>query len=159
MKTMQESSSTPDIINKKLEHYCAYQERCTKDVVSKLKDWNIKDSQIDLIVKKLKEENFLNEERFAKAYARGKFRANKWGRQKIAFELHLKNIPGVLIQAGLREIDDKEYQDVLTRMIVKKKQEIKPEKNLNVREKIITFVNNKGYEMNMILDILNELKI
>jgi regulatory protein len=178
---------TSGIIARKLENYCAYQERCIKDVTSKLKDWNLKGNQIEKIIEDLKKNNFLDESRFAKAYARGKFRINKWGKQRIAFELHLKNIDVQLIQEGLNEIPGDEYLGTLREIILKKAREltgeitvrkparIKPHlnrnnddtpvpeiissKNLNVREKIINFANTKGYEMSLILDILNELKI
>jgi regulatory protein len=189
MKHTEKHPVTSEIITKKLELYCAYQERCIRDVTSKLKDWNLRESQIEKIIEKLKKDNFINEERFAKSFARGKFKVNKWGRQRIAFELHLKNIPAHMIQAGLNEIDEEEYMDMLKQLILKKRNEtgkarlasnIVPEmedvadddadalprtkennneKKLNIREKIINFVHNKGYEMSLILVLMNELKI
>jgi len=143
----------------KIQHFCSYQERCIRDTEEKLKDWAIQKKLIPSIISQLQKEGYINEERFAKAYAGGKFRMNKWGRQKIGFELKLKGIPEAMIQKGLEEIDEEDYRRVLHDLILKKLKEIKPEKDLNIREKIITFVNGKGYEMELILTALKELKI
>jgi len=148
-----------EILNKKLQQYCAYQERCTKEIISKLKDWNLKESQIEMVIASLKKENILNEERFARAYARGKFRVNKWGRQKIGFELQLKSLPDTFVKAGLSEIDEEEYLRVLKALILKKKEELEKEKTGSIRDKLITFVQNKGYELPLIFEILKENKI
>lgn len=148
-----------DIISKKLEQYCAYQERCTSEIFAKLKYWKVNESHFDSIISNLKEQNFLNEERFAKAYARGQFRLNKWGKRKIFFELNHKNIPDAVIQAGLTEIDDEDYRQVLKDLVLKKNGELKNKKSLNIRGKIINFAQSKGFEMHLILDIVKELKI
>lgn len=148
-----------DIISKKLEQYCAYQERCTSEILAKLKYWKVNESHFDSIISNLKEQNFLNEERFAKAYARGQFRLNKWGKRKIFFELNHKNIPDAVIQAGLTEIDDEDYRQVLKDLVLKKNGELKNKKSLNIRGKIINFAQSKGFETHLILDIVKELKI
>jgi len=147
-----------EILIKKLEQFCAYQERCTSEIMAKLKYWKVNENRFTSIILKLKEENFLNEERFAKSYARGQFRLNKWGKRKIFFELNHKNIPDVIIQAGLQEIDDEEYRQVLKDLILKKNVELKNKKSLNIRGKIINFAQGKGFEMELILDIVKELK-
>ena len=84
---------------------------------------------------------------------------NKWGRKKIEFELRLKGIPDAMIHKGIEAIDEEDYLHVLRNLILKKQKEIKPEKDLNIREKIITFANGKGYEMELILAVLKEMKI
>ena len=111
------------------------------------------------IIAKLKEGNFLDEERFAKAYARGEFRLNKWGKRKIFFELNHKNIPDVIIQAGLDDIDDEEYRRALKDLIIKKNTELKNKKSVNIRGKIINFAQGKGYEIEIIFDIIKELQL
>jgi len=146
-----------DIIKKKLEQYCAYQERCISEILAKLKYWKVNEKHFVSIISKLKEENFLNEERFAKAYARGEFRLNRWGKRKIFFELNHKNIPDVIIQSGLDDIDDEEYRQVLKDLIIKKNVELKNKKRLNIRGKIINFAQSKGFEMDLILGIVKEL--
>ena len=147
------------MVLQKIQNFCSYQERCIRDTERKLKDWTVQKKLIPSIINKLQEEGYINEERFAKVYAGGKFRVNKWGRQKIGFELKLKGIPEAMIQIGLEEIDETDYLKVLRDLILKKRKLIKPEKDLNIREKIITFVNGKGYEMELILAALKELKI
>ena len=147
------------MVLQKIQNFCSYQERCIRDTERKLKDWTVQKKLIPLIINQLQEEGYINEERFAKVYAGGKFRVNKWGRQKIGFELKLKGIPEAMIQIGLEEIDETDYLKVLRDLILKKRKLIKPEKDLNIREKIITFVNGKGYEIELILIALKELKI
>jgi regulatory protein len=148
-----------EIILKKLEQFCAYQERCTSEIISKLRFWNVNESRFDSIIARLKEENFLDEVRYAKAYARGQFRVNKWGRRKIFFELNRRSIPDAAISEGLADIDEEEYRQVLTNLIVRKNLDLKNKKSLNIRGKIINFVQGKGFEMELIFDILKELKI
>jgi regulatory protein len=147
------------MVLQKIQYFCSYQERCIRDTEEKLKDWAIQKKLIPSIISQLQKEGYIHEERFAKVYAGGKFRVNKWGRQKIGFELKLKGIPEDMIQKGLAEIDEEDYQRVLRELIRKKQKEIKPEKDLNIREKIITFAQGKGYEMELILTALKELKI
>jgi regulatory protein len=147
------------MVLQKIQYFCSYQERCIRDTEEKLKDWAVQKKLIPSIISQLQEEGYINEERFAKMYAGGKFRVNKWGRQKIEFELKLKGIPEGMIQKGIEEIDEEDYQRILRDLIRKKQKEITPEKDLNIREKIITFVLGKGYEMELILIALKELKI
>jgi regulatory protein len=153
-----EISETP-VILEKIRHYCGYQERCIRDVQEKLKDWVVQKKRIPGIIDQLQKEGFLNEERFAKAYARGKFRLNKWGRQKIEFELKLRGIPELLINAGLRDIDEEEYRQVLRDLILRKEKEHRPEKDFTIREKILNFALGKGYEIDLVLDMMKKLKI
>jgi regulatory protein len=147
------------MVLQKIRYFCSYQERCIHDTEEKLKDWTVQKKLIPSIISQLQEEGYINEERFAKVYAGGKFRVNKWGRQKIEFELKLKGIPDSIVQKGIMEIEEEDYNKVLRDLILKKQKEIKPEKDLNIREKIITFVQGKGYEMELILAALKELKI
>ena len=147
------------IVLQKIQYFCSFQERCIRDTEEKLKDWTVQKKLIPSIIRQLQEEGYINEERFAKVYAGGKFRVNKWGRQKIEFELKLKGIPEGIIKKGIEEIDEEDYQRILRDLIRKKQKGITPEKDLNIREKIITFVQGKGYEMELILTALKELKI
>ena len=147
------------MVLQKIQYFCSYQERCIRETEEKLKDWAVQKKLIPSIISQLQEEGYINEERFAKVYAGSKFRINKWGRQKIEFELKLKRIPEALIHKGIEEIDEEGYQQILRDLIQKKQKEIIPEKNMNIREKIITFANGKGYEMELILAVLKEMKI
>jgi regulatory protein len=149
----------PAMVLEKIRNYCGYQERCIRDVEEKLKDWAVQKKLIPGIIAQLQNESILNEERFARAYTRGKFRLNKWGRQKIEFELKIRGIPDAMIAEGLKEIDEEEYLQVLQDLIIVKHKDARPEKDLNIREKIINFAVGKGYEMDLVLDYLNKLKI
>jgi regulatory protein len=142
-----------------IRHFCSYQERCLKEVESKLNHWKVQPKKIPAIINQLQKENYLNEERFARSFAGGKFRNNKWGRQKIEFELFKRGVPELLIQEGLLEIDEEEYGKTLKEIITRKKNEIKPVETVNIREKIINFAYGKGYEIDLILGIVKELKI
>ena len=108
MPTRPESSETP-LILQKIRHYCSYQERCIREVEQKLKDLTVQRGKIPGIINELQKEGYLDEERFAKVFAGGKFRLNKWGRRKIEFEMKIRGIPELMIQEGMTEIDEKEY--------------------------------------------------
>ena len=149
----------PSVILQKIQHYCAFRERCTKEVTEKLQEWKVKPVLIESTLTRLKKDNFLDDERFAKAFARGKFRISKWGRNRIAYELKKKNIPEELIAAGLSEIEEEEYGKVIRNLILKKKNENKSGKSLNIRNKIINFVSARGFEMTLILDAIKEMKL
>jgi regulatory protein len=155
----QKKQINPGMVLQKIQYFCSYQERCIRDTEEKLRDWAVQKKLVPSIIDQLQKEGYIDEERYAKVFAGSKFRLNKWGRQKIEFELWLKRIPEELIHKGLEEIDEDEYQKVLKDLILKKQKEIKPDKDFNVREKIINFVHNKGYEMELIISALKELKI
>ena len=147
------------LILQKIYSYCTYQERCIREVEDKLKSLALQKRLIPGMINRLQQEGYLNEERFARAFAGGKFRQNKWGRQKIEFELKIRGIPELIILEGLAAIDEKEYRKVLKDLIVRKYNEIKSEEDENIWEKIINFAYGEGYESELILAILKELKI
>jgi regulatory protein len=147
------------MVLQKIKYFCSYQERCVHEVEEKLKNWAVQKKLIPSIIDELQKEGYLNEERFAKVFAGGKFRINKWGRQKIEFELKLKGIPKDFIETGVSEIDEEDYLRVLKDLITKKQGELKPDKDLNIREKIIAFVQAKGYETELIITTIKKLKI
>ena len=152
-----ESSET--VILEKIRGYCSYQERSVRDVTEKLKTWAVQKKKIPGYIEQLQKEGFLSEVRFSKAFARGKFRLNKWGKQKIAFELKIRGIPEVLIKDGLTSIDEEDYLNTLEGLLLRKQKEIRPEKDSNIREKIINFAVGKGYELDLILNLMKKLKI
>ena len=92
----------------KLEYYCSYQERCHQEVVQKLYDLGMKSNEADAIVVHLLQNNFLNEERFARSFARGKFRIKQWGKIRIVNELKQRQISAANIKCGLTEISDED---------------------------------------------------
>ncbi|MBW6459786.1 MAG: RecX family transcriptional regulator [Bacteroidales bacterium] len=139
-----------DLIFDKLCSYCAYQERCVSEVMDKLRQWKIDDDKAEKIIARLTEENFLNEERFARAFAGGKFRINKWGRVKISYELQRKQVPDHFIQLGIEEIDEEEYIETLRELLVKKDREIKEKDGFKKKQKLISFGVQKGYEFELV---------
>jgi regulatory protein len=158
MTLYQESTETPFVLQK-IRHYCSYQERCISEVEQKLKDFTVQKGKIPGIINQLQKEGYLDEERFARAFAGGKFRLNKWGHSKIEFEMRIRGIPELMIQEGMAEIDEAEYLQTLKELMIHKFNEIKAKKNVNIREKILNFASGKGYEMKFILVFLREMKI
>ncbi len=143
-----------------MERFCAWQERCSRDVATKLDRMQVPAATVERIIRKLKEDKFLDDERFTRFFVRGKFRNNRWGRIKLRFELSARGIPEKLISTAISgEIPEEDYQDTIRSLILRKKGEIKAEKEMNIRDKIINFVVSKGYEFDRVLEIVNELKI
>ena len=142
---------------RKLEHYCAYQERCHQEVRQKLKDMFMIPEAIDVIVVHLIEHNFLNEERFAKAYVRGKFRFKAWGRRRLTFELKKKDVSKVNINQGLAEISDEEYTEFFNDLTEKRVGLIKESNVYKKRKKFIDYFLYRGWESHLVYDKAHQL--
>lgn len=153
------SKNDQEAILARIQHYCAYQERCSRDVGNKLIQWRVSSGKITKIVHQLEEEGFIDEERYARMFVRGKFLISKWGRTKIRYELRNRNIPENLVQKSMGEIGEFDYLKTIRELILKKISEINTGKHLNIREKIITFVTGKGFEFDLISKVLTEFKI
>ncbi|RKR83829.1 regulatory protein [Mucilaginibacter gracilis] len=138
----------------KAEQYCAYQERAQQDVRNKLYDWGLYPSDVEQIIGNLIENNFLNEERFARAYVNGKFNQNSWGRIKIKQGLKFKQVPDKLIQKALKEIDGDEYLNRLTQIIKKKEATMNERDSYKLRYKLQQYAMSRGYESDLIVDVL-----
>jgi regulatory protein len=121
----QKKTYTVDEAKKKLEYYCAYQERCHKEVTQKLKGMSMIPQAIDVIIVHLLQHNFLNEERFAKTFVSGKFKIKHWGKRRLTLELKRKDISKVNINQALREIDKAEYIEVFNNLAEKRLLSIK----------------------------------
>lgn len=131
----------------KLRQYCGYSERCHADVVDKLYNLNVWKKDHDEIIATLIEENFLNEERYAKAFAGGHFRQKQWGRVKIINHLKIKKISPYCIKAAMKEINDDDYNKTLQHLFDKKWQTLKSEKNRFTKmKKTSDYLLQKGYE-------------
>lgn len=142
----------------KIQKYCAYQERCHKEVKEKLYSYSLTTEDVDELMARLIQENYLNEERFAKAYAGGKFRVKKWGRLKILRELKLRDISAYCIKEGMKEIDDVLYYEQLKTILYKRWEDMKKESHPFMRKKkTSSYLIAKGYEPNLVWDILKEL--
>ena len=131
----------------KLEAYCAYQERSLFEIETKLASLNSSPTDFKSIIAHLSECNFFNEERFAISYAIGKFRNNKWGKQKIKAGLFLKKISSDLISKALSSIDKSEYKSMLQDLYEKKWLSLKAEKNeFDRKQKTLRYLQSKGFE-------------
>mgnify|MGYP002713182486 CR=1 FL=1 len=142
---------------KKMEHYCAYQERCHQEVVEKLKGMNMIPEAIDKIVGHLIQENYLNEERFAKSYARGKFNIKKWGRNRIVRELQLRQISAFNIKSALKEINDGDYLDTLEELAQKRLDQIRETNIQKRKKKLADYLLYRGWESHLVFEKVNEL--
>ncbi|MCB0804765.1 MAG: RecX family transcriptional regulator [Bacteroidales bacterium] len=154
--TKHHHSEIPAWALNKMKNYCAFQERCISDVRQKLSTFHLSDSLNEMIIQQLLKENFLNEERFAKVFAGGKFRINKWGKNKIFYALQSKGIPDLFIQEGLNEIDPDDYREVLVKLIVAKEGSLTESDLLKKKQKLATFAITKGFEQSLVWDVLNK---
>lgn len=142
---------------KKLESYCAYQERCHKEVNQKLRDMNMITEAIDQIITHLIQENYLNEERFSQSFARGKFNIKKWGKNRIVNELKQRRISKYNITTALKEIDENTYIETLDALAKKRLGQI-TEKNIQKRKKkLADYLLYRGWESHLVYAKLQEL--
>ena len=143
-------------VKSKIEHYCAYQERCHSEVKRKLNSLGIFDDNIDEYLCHLIDENFLSETRFSNSYVRGKFNNNSWGKIKIIRELKLRNISDWNINNAINQISDKEYDEKLIRLC-KRKIDFSKEFSNKTKDKIIRSLKYKGWELDKIITSINQL--
>jgi len=142
---------------KKLEHFCAYQERCHQEVRQKLEQMHMIPEAIDVIIVHLLKHNFLNEERFAKAFVRGKFKYKYWGKARLSFELKSKDINKININNALSEISDDEYLRVLNELAEKVISSIKEPNIFKKKKKFVDYFLYRGWESHLVYDKANEL--
>ena len=142
----------------KLKHYCAYQERCHSEVKEKLYRLGIWKKNHDEIIAVLIQENYLNEERFALAFAGGKLRMNQWGRIKIKQALKQKQVSDYCIKKALKEIDERTYRKTLEKLVTKKYASLKHEQYLIRKKKTMDYMISKGYEAELVKDVVERNK-
>ncbi len=143
-------------VRKKIYRYCAYQERSHQEVRNKLYKWGLSAAQINSLLAQLIAEGFVNEERFARTFAGGKFRMKKWGRLKIIRELEARNITPNCIALALQEIDDADYRHTLRELI--QKQLLTWGKSITdrfvLRNRLSRYLMQKGYEPDLVWEEL-----
>jgi regulatory protein len=147
-----------DYILGKVRSYCAFQERCISEVAGKLREWKVGPKRAEGIIEQLTKEDYLNEERFARSFAGGKFRNNHWGKSKIIYELEKRQVPDLIIQIGLEEIDDEEYANSLKELLQRKNRELREPDEFKRKQKLIAFGVQKGFHYNLIKQVLENLK-
>lgn len=152
------SICTPNEALVKLEHFCAYQERCHAEVVSKLYSLKMTADEIDAIVVKLIEGNFLNETRFACSFARGKHRMKSWGKIRITNELKARQISSTNITLALKEISHEEYDTTFENLAERCWNGLQEKNILKKRKKFCDYMLRRGYESNLVYDKVKELE-
>ena len=155
---MQKKYLTKEQALQKLKQYCGYQERCHSEVQQKLWDLGVNRSMHDEIISNLIEEDYLNEERFARMFAGGKFRMKSWGKKKIEYALKDKKVSNYSISKGLKEIDEEAYQNLLERLAEKKYESLPSEQYLVRKKKTMDYLLQKGFEPDLIHRVVNNLK-
>lgn len=146
---------TQSQIQVKIENYCVYQERSQQEVRDKLYSWGLHKNEVENAISHLIENNFLNEERFAIAYTQGKLRIKKWGRFKIKQGLKMKRVSEPLIKTALKTIDPDEYYENLKSVLDKKASLLKVEDEWKRKNTLIQYGISRGYERDLIFEILN----
>ena len=142
----------------KAKYYCAYQERSHAEVKKKLYGFGLYKNEVEILLSRLIEENYLNEERFAIAFAGGKFRIKQWGKTKIKYELRMRQISDYNIKKALSQIEEEDYLKTLQKLAAEKLATLKSEKNIFIRKsKLQNYLVGKGYEFNLIGEIVREL--
>lgn len=143
----------------KIEHYCAYQERCHEEVEQKLRSMKMDSDEIDRIITHLINDNFLNEERFACSFARGKHRIKHWGKIRITNELKFRGINQTLINIALKEISPEEYYSTFDTLANRHWESIQETNSLKKRKKFCDFMLRRGFESNLVYDKVRDLEI
>ena len=141
----------------KAQKFCDYQERYQQEVRDKLYSWDAKPDEVEQILCQLIEQDYICEERFARAFARGKFRIKNWGKTKIRQELKFRKISEYCIKQGFLEIPDEDYLETLKQVIEKKSHQLKSEKKSPLKQrKIAVYVISRGFESDLVWGVLND---
>ena len=143
-------------VKKKIEHYCAYQERCHLEVTNKLNKLGVFGDELDEYVCYLIDENFLSETRFSEAYVRGKFNNNNWGKVKISRELKLRNISDWNISNALSQINSEDYINKLRKLCLKLV-ELNDKSEFELKNRVVKNLSYKGWEVDLVIKTLNQL--
>jgi regulatory protein len=150
-------AGTTNQAQQKLEYYCSYQERCHKEVMQKCYDLGMHSNEIELVVVHLIENNFLNEERFACAFARGKHRIKLWGKNRIVNELKQRHITAINIKTALAEIPETDYHDTFDKLANSHWENLKETNTQKKNKKFCDYLLRKGWESNLVYEKVKEL--
>ncbi len=147
---------TPDQVLDKMAKYCAYQERCVKDVKDKLKTYDIPQASKDEILDYLLDNRFVNDERFARSFVRGKVNQSGWGVNKIRFHLMQKGIDKDVIDEAFGQTDEEVYKQKLIDILKAKSKTVKAETDFERKRKLAAFAMQKGFEGALVWEVLKE---
>ena len=148
---------TPDQVLDKMAKYCAYQERCVKDVRDKLKTFEIPEEEKTKIIDYLLDNRFVNDERFAKSFVRGKVNQSGWGVNKIRFHLVQKGIDKDIIEEALGQTDEEVYRQRLIDILQTKVKTVKADSDFEKKRKLAAYAMQKGFEGSLVWEVLKNL--
>lgn len=150
---------SPDQVLDKIAKYCAYQERCVKDVKDKLKTYDIAEEEKNKILDYLLDNRFVNDKRFAKSFVRGKVNQSGWGVNKIRFHLIQKGIDKDIIEEALGQTDEEAYRQRLIEILKAKAKTVKAASDYEKKRKLAAYAMQKGFEGSLIWEVLKEFDI
>ena len=150
---------SPDQVLDKMAKYCAYQERCVKDVRDKLKTYDIPQEDRDKVLEYLLDNRFANDERFAMSFVRGKVNQSGWGLNKIRFHLMQKGIAKEIIDEALRQTDEEVYRQRLIDILKVKAKTVKAENDFERKRKLAAYAMQKGFEAGLVWEVMKVLDI
>lgn len=154
MEERTKKKHSPEEAFLKIQSWCAYQERCQQETRDKLYDYGLWPEAIENIIADLISQNFIDEERFAKAFAGGKFRIKKWGRVKIKIALKQKRISDYCIKKALQEISEEDYFKTLQSVLEKKEKQLQEKNPIKRKYKLLQYAYSRGFEQDLVLDAL-----
>jgi regulatory protein len=137
---------------------CSRSEKCTSEIQEKLKLWGLSADDASSVIGKLVAEKYLDDERFARAYAKDKFKFNHWGKQKIQFMLRSKNISPEILELAMEGIEEEPYSDLLKNLLSNKLKTVKGKDQYDLRNKLMRFAMSRGFESGLIYKVLKELE-
>lgn len=151
-------SSTIEKAYMKLKHYCGYQDRCHQEVKEKLYSLKLGKPAVEMLLSRLIEEDYLNEERYAKAFVRGHFRQKQWGKVKITYALKQKRVSEYNIKKAMKEIPEEDYLSIAEKLITAKWNTLKNEQYINRTVKTTAFLQQRGFEPSLVQSILKKFR-
>jgi regulatory protein len=147
-----------DELLQRAQQLCSTREYCESDIRGKLVTWGAEDkSTTEGIISRLKEDKFIDEERYAGAFARDRFKYQKWGKVKIASHMKLKHIPSTIIASGLATIDEAEYRETLKEILSAHRRNIKARDSIDLRGRLLRHALAKGFESHLVYEMVNEI--
>ena len=154
---MSENSLVKTALNKTMA-LCAGREYCSGDIRAKLVSWGLNDSEVNSVISTLIKEDFINDKRYAEAFVRDKYHHNKWGKVKIAAHLKAKGIASGQISSALASLDEDQYRQMVRDTLDSHRKFVKAKNQYDLKGKLLRFGLSKGFESNLLYDILNDLK-
>ena len=136
---------------------CSRSEKCTSEIIEKLRLWGLSEDESGFVIQKLISEKYIDDERFARAYVKDKYRFNHWGRQKIEFMLRSKKISPEILEQAFEEIEEERYSEGLCKLIADKARSVKAKDPYEKRNKLMRFALGRGFESNKVYAAFKEL--